>query len=288
MVSVEQILNFLWKVKFRDVNFSMSDDKKKKSFFNPFNWKNSPENNKSGNSSAAEIIRTLRINYEKLLNTQNTTAREATSIKESFVKSNSNVRAKNGYKQLKKLLILKEKFIETHDELLGLEKSNNILSDHPYFKDNLHVQWIKFFDNIELKIKEHFASNNLKLDSEEENIETEHDEDDEIEPVLEEEQEQEEEEEEEEEDDSNEEEETPDEEDEEDNMDEELKKLNAIQLSNNICKTTIIPFKKNNVRNFLTSVNAAIKACGEARLADVLEYAKTRVDNDGKRALVVY
>ena len=62
--------------------------------------------------------------------------------------------------------------------------------------------------------------------------------------------------------------------------DEELKKLNAIQLSNNICKTTIIPFKKNNVRNFLTSVNAAIKACGEARLADVLEYAKTRVDND--------
>ena len=70
------------------------------------------------------------------------------------------------YKQLKQLLILKKKFIKTHDELLELEKSNKILSDHPYFKDNLHVQWIKFFDNIELKIKEHFASNNLKLDSE--------------------------------------------------------------------------------------------------------------------------
>ena len=62
--------------------------------------------------------------------------------------------------------------------------------------------------------------------------------------------------------------------------DEDMKKLNAIQLSKNICKTTIIPLKKNNVRNFLTSVNAAIKACGIAHLADVLEYAKTRVDND--------
>ena len=88
----------------------MSDDKKKKTFFNPFNWNNSPEKNKSGNSSAAEIIRSLRISYEKLLNAQNTTAREATLIKESFVKSNSNVRAKNGYKQLKQLIILKERF----------------------------------------------------------------------------------------------------------------------------------------------------------------------------------
>ena len=61
----------------------------------------------------------------------------------------------------------------TKNYYVELEKSNNILSDHKYFKENSHVQWIKFFDSIEVKIKEHFDSNNLKLESEEEDESTE-------------------------------------------------------------------------------------------------------------------
>jgi hypothetical protein len=57
---------------------------------------------------------------------------------------------------------------------------------------------------------------------------------------------------------------------------------NSNTLVNSICKNTVINFKKDNIRNFLNSVENAIEETGDdpEKTKKVLKYAQARVDSD--------
>lgn len=65
-----------------------------------------------------------------------------------------------------------------------------------------------------------------------------------------------------------------------------LQKLTEAELSKpkfgvaNICKNNLVPFQRDDIRNFLKSVEHAVKEAGPSKEAAVVQFAKTRVKGD--------